>query len=243
MTSPHPPPPARPRVVGHRGAAAHAPENTLASFRRALADGAELLECDVHLSRDGQAVVIHDETVDRTAQDASPRRSGAVADLSRADLDEVLLPGGERIPALAELLALTTVPVFVEVKAVPAARVVAELLRDLPPDSPAAGSTVISFHAEALAQVRRVSGIPVSYLVRDLTPQAVRTAVRLGAVGIGPAVAALTRDAAATARAAGLRVNPWTVNTAEQLQRALDCGADTITTDDPAWARRELAAR
>ena len=72
---------AQPLVVGHRGAAHLAPENTLSSFRRALADGADLLECDVHLSRDGQVIVMHDETIDRTAGPDSPLRTGAIASL------------------------------------------------------------------------------------------------------------------------------------------------------------------
>src|SRR5690625_3933104 len=77
---------ARPAVVGHRGAALVSPENTLASFRRALDDGAQLLECDVHLSADGELVVMHDQTIDRTAEASSPLRSGAIAELTRAEL-------------------------------------------------------------------------------------------------------------------------------------------------------------
>ena len=62
----------RPAIVGHRGASAHAPENTLAAFRRGIEDGAQVLECDVHLSADGHVVVMHDETIDRTAAAGLP---------------------------------------------------------------------------------------------------------------------------------------------------------------------------
>ncbi|MGP9695743.1 glycerophosphodiester phosphodiesterase [Brachybacterium sp. AOP25-B2-12] len=231
----------RPRIVGHRGVAAHAPENTLASFRRAIADGAELVECDVHLSRDGHVVVMHDETIDRTADPASPLRTGAIADLTRAELDTVVLADGEKVPSLLELLALTTVPVFIEVKAAPAAAAVVRLLQSLPEGSAAAASTVISFHAEALAEIRRdVPAVPVSYLVEVITEERIRTAVELGATGIGPAIDGLCLAAARAARDAGLQVNPWTVGTAEQLAVALACGVDSITSDDPAWVREEL---
>ena len=128
-THPRPSAPHRPGIVGHRGASAHAPENTLAAFRRALEDGAQLLECDVHLSADGQVVVMHDETVDRTAAPDSPLRTGAISDLTRAQLDAVLLADGERVPSLAELLEMTTAPLFIEVKVASAAKAVAELLR------------------------------------------------------------------------------------------------------------------
>lgn len=147
-----PSPSPRPAIVGHRGASAHAPENTLAAFRRALEDGAQLLECDVHLSADGHVVVMHDETIDRTAAEDSPLRTGAIGNLTRAELDTVLLEGEERIPSLAELFEMTTAPLFIEVKVAAAATAVAGLLRTLPSGTPAAASTVISFHAAALAE-------------------------------------------------------------------------------------------
>ena len=233
---------ATPLVVGHRGAAAHAPENTLAAFRRALADGAQTLECDVHLSRDGEVVVMHDETIDRTAAADSPLRTGAIADLTRAELDTVLLADGERVPSLGELLELTTVPLFVEVKAVAAATAVAELLAAAPAGSPASASTVISFHPEALAEIRRVApATPVSYLVGVIDEEALRVAGELGAAGIGPTVDGLSLAATRAAHEAGLRVNPWTVNTPAQLAVVRACEVDTITTDDPAWVRAQLS--
>ena len=125
MTPQHP---ARPVIVGHRGASAHAPENTLAAFRRAIEDGAQLLECDVHLSADGEVIVMHDETIDRTAAADSPLRSGAIGDLTRAELDTVVLEGGEHVPSLSALLEMTVVPLFIEVKAPAAAAAVAALL-------------------------------------------------------------------------------------------------------------------
>ncbi|ATG50644.1 glycerophosphodiester phosphodiesterase [Brachybacterium vulturis] len=244
MTQQHcPSAPQRPAIVGHRGASAHAPENTLGAFRRALEDGAQLLECDVHLSADGEVVVMHDETIDRTAAEDSPLRTGAIGDLTRAELDTVLLADGERVPSLAELFEMTTAPVFIEVKVAAAARAVAELLRGLPAGTPAADSTVISFHADALAEIRRATDTPVSYLVEQVDEQAIATAGELGAAGMGPSINGLSLRAAAAVHEAGMTVNPWTVNTAAQLEVALACGVDTLTTDDPAWLQRELDVR
>ncbi len=241
MTPQHPD---RPAIVGHRGASAHAPENTLAAFRRAIEDGAGLLECDVHLSADGQVVVMHDETIDRTAAADSPLRRGALAELTRAQLDTVVLAEGERVPGLLDLLEITTVPLFIEVKAPAAAAAVAAMLQGLPAGHPAAGSTVISFHADALAEIRRgTTATPVSYLVGALDEEALRAAAELGATGIGPAIDGLSLRAGRAVHEAGLRLNPWTVNRAAQLEVALACGADTITTDDPAWLQRELDVR
>ena len=236
-------PSGRPAIVGHRGAPAHAPENTLAAFRRAIEDGAQLLECDVHLSADGEVVVMHDETIDRTAAPDSPLRSGAIGELTRAELDTVLLAGGERVPSLEELLAISTVPVFIEVKAPAAATAVAALLHEQP-EGPVAASTVISFHAEALAAVRRARAeTPVSYLVAQVTEAGLATALEIGASGMGPAIGGLSLRAAEAVHEAGLLVHPWTVNSTAQLEVALACGVDTITTDDPAWLQRELDVR
>lgn len=234
----------RPAVVGHRGAPVHAPENTLAGFRRAEQDGAAWLECDVHLSRDGQVVVMHDESIDRTAAADSARRTGALAALTAAELAEVRLEAGEPVPLLPELLAVTGVPLFIEVKAPAAATAVGKLLAALPTSSPAAASTVISFHPEALAQVvRDAPGTPVSLLVEQIDEAAVAAATELGASGIGPGIDGLCLAAGRAVHAAGLRLNPWTVNTAEQLAVALACEADTITTDDPAWLHARLDDR
>src|SRR5699024_877732 len=146
------------KIVGHRGAALVQPENTLASFRRAVADGADILECDVHLSADDHLVVIHDKTIDRTAADDSPRRTGAIADLTRAELDEVRLAGGSSIPALEDVLdiaAAAGTPIYVEVKAVAAASRTVQLLLDRglargAGDPDQAPAWIISFSLEAL---------------------------------------------------------------------------------------------
>ncbi|WP_262424937.1 glycerophosphodiester phosphodiesterase [Brachybacterium sp. Z12] len=138
---------------------------------------------------------------------------------------------------------MTTVPVFIEVKVADAGKAVAALLRELPAGSPAAASTVISFHADALAEIRRTTDAAVSYLVGQVDEQAITAAQELGAAGIGPSIAGLSLRAAEAVHEAGLAVNPWTVNTTARLDVALACGSDTITTDDPAWLQRELDVR
>lgn len=90
-----------PLLGGHRGNPAEFPENTLASYRSALELGVDMLECDVHLARSGELVVIHDHTVDRTTDG-----SGLVRDLSLAELRALDAGNGERIPLLEEVLDL-----------------------------------------------------------------------------------------------------------------------------------------
>src|SRR5689334_9975223 len=103
----------KPRVIGHRGAAGVAPENTVAAFEWAVADRADIVELDVHASRDGQIVVIHDETVDRTTDGVGAVKDLSLAELKRLDAgyrfksaaDDYPFRGrGVTIPTLAELL-------------------------------------------------------------------------------------------------------------------------------------------
>jgi glycerophosphoryl diester phosphodiesterase len=86
-------------VIGHRGAAGHAPENTLRSFHKAVELGADMVELDVHLCATGEPVVIHDDTVDRTTD-----RSGRVRDLSLDELKALDAGDGERVPTLVEVI-------------------------------------------------------------------------------------------------------------------------------------------
>ena len=90
----------RPRTVGHRGASALAPENTLRAIELAIDLGLDLVEVDVYLSRDGEVVVIHDENLRRLAG-----RSEAVADLTAAELSRVDLGAGQGVPRLVDVLA------------------------------------------------------------------------------------------------------------------------------------------
>src|SRR5207302_6434069 len=91
----------RPLLGGHRGNPAENPENTMRSFRSAIAIGCDLIECDVHLSADGRLVVIHDHTLDRTTNG-----SGLVRDHSAAELRKLDAGDGEKIPLLQEVVEL-----------------------------------------------------------------------------------------------------------------------------------------
>src|SRR5919197_4354903 len=97
----------RPLVVGHRGAMGYAPENTLASFELAVEQGADVVELDVHLSRDGQVVVIHDEQLDRTTDGRGLVGDRTLDELKRLDAGSWFDPrfAGQRIPTLHEVLA------------------------------------------------------------------------------------------------------------------------------------------
>jgi glycerophosphoryl diester phosphodiesterase len=126
-------------VIGHRGAAAHAPENTLESFREALAQGAHALEFDVRRSADGVAMVCHDPTLDRTTNGTGPLSARSAAELQAFDAGYHFTPDGRsypfrgrevRIPTLAEVVeAFPAVPLLIEIKEIGVQELVAAELR------------------------------------------------------------------------------------------------------------------
>jgi glycerophosphoryl diester phosphodiesterase len=159
----------RPLVLGHRGARHAAPENTLAAFELALAEGAEGVELDVRLDRDGEVVVIHDCTLRRVS---GGRETRPVWELGRADLDRIDLGGGERVPRLTAVLdwaRARRARVNVEVKhdgprTWELVRRVAALCRGMPH---AERRLLLScFHPGVVAALARIAGeLPVAWLV------------------------------------------------------------------------------
>ncbi|WP_422115988.1 glycerophosphodiester phosphodiesterase [Brachybacterium sp. UNK5269] len=247
--------PQHPELVGHRGAAAVEPENTVRSFRRGVAEGSQWLECDVHLSADGHDVILHDATLDRTAQAESPLRTGAVAELTRAQLDRVLVGEGEHIPTLAQVLEAavredgTRVPLLVEIKAPAAAdRVVEILLAHFAPsawaDPATAPAIVLSFHEEPLRRAAELAPqIPRMRTTTATSPAWWESCRALQVAHAGVRIADARQADVERAAQLGITLNLWTARTEEELERALELGCDTITVDDPAWAFALMARR
>jgi glycerophosphoryl diester phosphodiesterase len=244
------PPGGRPAIAAHRGGAALWPENSLTAFRGALGLGVDLVECDVHQTRDGEVLVVHDPTLERTTTGC-----GAVRDLAWAELATVTVRGtpGERVPRLAELLALirpARAGLLLEIKTDPEdvryAGIEERVLALLGAAGVADRTTVMAFDWAILERFRALAAP-----VRLTGLLARRGAERLGGVGAAAArVRALGADdlgiertllapaAVRAARDAGLTIGVWTVNDPEDLGRALETGVDYVTTDRPDLALR-----
>ena len=154
-----------PKLVGHRGALAVAPENTMASFERAWRDGADLVELDVRLSADDQVVVLHDATVDRTTDGSGLITELTVAELKRLDAGAWFDArfGGERIPTLVEVLAWAKwrVGLLLELKFDPFGShdptLVPAVLSDVSATGVEDQVALISFQTRALVQVKALA--------------------------------------------------------------------------------------
>ena len=223
-----------PLVGGHRGNPAEHPENTLASFRSAIELGVDLIECDVHMSSDGQLVVIHDHTLERTTDG-----TGLVGQHSLAQLRELDAGGGERVPVLEEVCQVArdgAVGLCIEVKQIPIPypgleeRLV-DRLRQL---DMLEQSAVISF---LHASVRRVKE-----LEPRLTTGVLEAARPIDPVGLmrsaladlyAPHYGAVDTQLVQEVQGAGGRVGVWTVDDAAAVAWCRVCRPDSVFTNRP----------
>ena len=218
---------ALPRLIGHRGAAASAPENTLASLRQAAAEGARWVEFDVVLSRDGVSVLFHDDLLDRTSSGSGPVEALTLAELRALDAGRWFGPAfaGERIATFEEGLALCAeleLGINIEIK-------------------PTAGREAETAHV-ALALARRLwpAGLPVlvSSFARDSLLAAREAAPDWPRGFLFDREPADWQDFADRIAAATINVNQR-VQTAETVARYAATGRPVLcfTVNDPAKAR------
>ncbi|USQ86738.1 glycerophosphodiester phosphodiesterase [Streptomyces phaeoluteigriseus] len=203
------------------------PENTLRSFVAAERAGLDAVELDLHLSRDGALVVMHDADVDRTTDG-----SGPVADHTLAELRALDAGLGERVPVFEEVLAAVSVPLQAEIKDVQAARALAAVMleRDL-----VERVEVSSFHDDAIVEITRlVPGVRTALIASRYDGLGiVERAVAVGAATVCLNLRRLTLEIVEEARRHGLRIIGWVVNTPDQLRLVRAFGLDGATTDRP----------
>ena len=202
------------------------PENTLRSFVAAQQAGLDVIELDLHLSKDGALVVMHDTDVDRTTDGA-----GAIADKTLAELRALDAGRGERVPVFEEVLEAVRSPLQAEIKDVAAARALAEVMndRDLAPRV-----EVSSFHDEAVAEIARlVPGVRTALIASRYGTDIVDRAVAAGAATVCLNIRRLTLEVVERARKADLRIIGWVVNTQDHLRLVRALELDGATTDYP----------
>jgi glycerophosphoryl diester phosphodiesterase len=160
----------KPYVMAHRGNRVACPENTLAAFRRALADGADILETDLHVTADGQFVCIHDGTLDRTTNGHGPVAARSLADIKqfRAHYGHSEFED-ERIPTLAEVAALLPSDVALALELKTDRFLEPDVCRRLAAELDTAGvrsrTVVLSFHLPRVQAVRAVApDLPTGYI-------------------------------------------------------------------------------
>ncbi len=222
-------------VWAHRGAAVDAPENTLVAFAAAEAAGADGIELDVHLSRDGVLVVIHDEWVERTTDGRGRVAELRLAELRRLDAGSWFSPrfSGEPIPVLDEVLdwAGDRLRLNIEIKEAAAGGALLDLL----PHYPRAQVLVSSFDHRLLAELRRRDArLPLGFLFEDDSWRRVlRRALVCGAESLHPREDCVSRPLVAACKDHGLALYPWTVDDPGRIRALRRLQVDGLFTNDP----------
>lgn len=257
----------RPVVIGHRGAAGERPENTLPSFARALELGAAILESDVHPTRDGEIVMFHDDTLERTTDGAGPVSARSLAELSRLDAGHRFSgDGGRTFPFRGQGVRIPTLAEAFQ--AFPGARFNLELKEGAP-----------GFVDAVLDLLERTRRIETTLLAAEKDAIMAEIRTRSAARGLPVATSASTGDALRFVRAAvdgappdpgplalqvpagfggrplvteafvrhahahGIEVHVWTINDPGEMARLLELGVDGLVTDFPGRMVELLSAR
>ncbi len=218
-----------PWVIAHRGASGHAPENTFAAFQRAVELGGTFIETDLHVTRDGRFVAIHDDTVERTTNGSGDVRNFTLDELRQVDagmwFDRTFM--GERIPTLEEVLEFSRehdVVFYLELKYAAVWGMDHALVAALQKAQSAPRTIVISFDPATLTPLRRLDpSIMTGLLVEDAKPDCIQSAIDLGARQLCPKVSSVTPELVEKAHRSDLQVVTWTANTLADM-RAMMAG-------------------
>ena len=219
--------------IGHRGARGYEPENTLIGFQKAVALNVDQIELDIHSSADGEIMVIHDETIDRTTNG-----NGYVNSFTRLELQQFQIEGQQYIPTLIEVLNLIDrkCSINIEIKSNGLANKLVGLIEQYVTEKLWKYSDFIvsSFEWDNLEKVRLLNpSIPIAVLTETSIEDALAFAKKIKAQAINPDFQLLSIENVSQMQQAGFQVFPWTVNEIEDIKRIQSYKVDGIISDFP----------
>ena len=230
---------AKPQVIAHRGASAYRPENTLAAYELAIEQAADMIEVDLHRTRDGAVVVAHDAALERIGG------RGEIGDATLAQVRALDAGAGQRVPTLDELLDGfgARIAFNLELKqgsrgayeGLPAVAVSAVRARGLEERT-----LYSSFYDPVLHDLRSIDPeARIALLISRRGPQGwIERARALGAEAVNPELPLVDRDFVERAHGEGFAVYVFTVDPLEEMQRLLELGVDGLFTNVPDRMRR-----
>ena len=232
-----------PMVFAHRGASAYAPENTLSAFKLAADLGAQAIELDVKLTADGEVIVLHDQTLNRTTNGRGDIRHFTLAQIRKLDASGKFVPNfiGEQIPTLQEVFDLLGGNLSLNIELTNYASPLDDLV-------PRVATLVKQFHLEE--SILFSSFLPKNLVqIRQLCPETPNGLLTLpGWKGwfyrlpfhfwipfeaLHPAAADVSPALVSRFHQAGKRIHAWTVNDEKEMVRLIEMGVDGLFTDDP----------
>lgn len=219
--------------IGHRGAKGHEPENTLIAFEKAIDLKVDGIELDVHLSSDGEIIVIHDETIDRTTNG-----KGFVNQFSLKELKSFTIEKTEEIPTLIEVFELVNQRCFIniELKGINTVKPTFELIQKYISEKNWTENDFLisSFNWKMLDEFHLLNPkIRIGVLTEESIEKALAYAKNIQAFAIHPDYKLLTNENVALMRKNGFEVFPWTVNTPEDIRKIKLWNVNGIISDFP----------
>jgi len=230
-------------VVAHRGFSGVAPENTMAAFKKAIEVGSDMIELDVRLSKDGEVVVIHDESVERTANGKGRVIDLPLEELKKLDAGSKFRPSfsGEQIPTLKEVLQLAygQIKVNIELKIGDYGKwtifdLAERALREVEMAGMVNQVMFSSFDPMAIERItKKNQAVPVAYLYNRpwSLPRQVTEGRPFPILNCRKSV--LTAENISKAHQEGIRIGVYTLNTEEEMEKFIDLKVDAIITDYP----------
>jgi len=230
----------RPLLIGHRGYPALCPENTLASFERAMQAGCDMIELDVTLTRDRKVVVIHDDTLDRTTNGKGPVSGHALEEIKALDAGSWFDArfAEERVPELSEVIKLTAgrCMLNIEIKesafeAIYPVDAIEHQVVKLVKTSGAMDRVIISsFDTRILERIAAMDAPPAVAYISDhgADKSVLEMLLKMRSFSWHPRFKILTRAQVDMLHAAGLKVFPWTINTRKEAEKLLALGVDGL---------------
>jgi glycerophosphoryl diester phosphodiesterase len=231
-------------VVGHKGASSMTPENTLKSFQKAIELGADYVEFDSHLTKDGEIVIIHDpDTFNSTGI------HGLIRDMTLDEIKKLDAGEGERIPTLQELISIAKgkIGLQLEIKSKGLLEKMVPILRkkDL-----IQNSIVSCFMFDELLKLKKIEPrikigflLPAELIQSRIIKRKILKCAKEGFYAIHPHFNSVDIEIVNFAHINGLKVNVWTVNDSDIMKNLIQLGVDGIITDDISLARKTISSQ
>ena len=224
------------KIIGHRGASALEPENTIPSFSRAASVGAWGVEADIYVLRDGNIVVFHDADVERMTNGVGEIKNMDLVEIKALNIDNgnnIYKYNNLKIPTLDEYLKCCVenkLTPIIEFKAVNVKNV-KDIVDKIKKYGLEDNTIIISTYSEWIKYIRQYSNkIQFQYL-NDITIENINLLKKYGNYGIDINIDKITKDKIDLAHLNGAKVNVWTVNNKNDINKLIDMGVDMITSD------------
>lgn len=218
--------------IGHRGAKAYEPENTLASIQKAIELNCDMIEVDVHLCKTGELVVIHDDSVDRTTNG-----TGKISELSLKEIKKLNAGNGQQIPTLKVVidLVLNKTKLNIEIKGTGVSKALVKLMKQYLKKGVNANMFYVSSfnHVELLLFKKMLPQIKTGALIYHLPYDLAQIGVNLGVYSINVSYEFLTQELVDDAHLKHLKIFVYTVNNYEDINWVRSLGVDGIFSDYP----------